>query len=131
MYSDKNYFLSKIKEDELNNLTESNDENLNDAISAADSLIDGYLKKAVKTLPLDPVPEIIKQTSYQIALYFLHDRIQYDDIPERVKENYDNAISFLIDIASGKVVIHIVEDENLNPQIDFEADVNLFTRNSF
>jgi phage gp36-like protein len=130
MYSDKTYFLSKIKEEELNNLTESEEENLNDAISAADSLIDGYLKKAVK-MPLNPVPEIIKQTSYQIALYFLHDRIQYDDIPQRVKENYDNALAFLIDIASGKAVIHVVQDENLNAQIDFEADINLFGRNNF
>ncbi len=131
MYSDKEYFLSKINEEELNNLTESDEDNLNDAISSADSLIDGYLRKVVKILPLDPVPEIIKQTSYQIALYFLHDRIQYDDIPECVKENYDNAVSFLIDIASGKAVIHVVQDENLTAQIDFETDVNLFSRNSF
>lgn len=131
MYSDKNYFLTKIKLEELNNLTETNDSNLNDAIAAADSLIDGYLKKVVKTLPLNPVPEIIKQTSYQIAIYFLHDRIQYSDIPERVALNYDNAISFLIDVASGKANIHVVDDANLNPQIEFESDENVFDRNAF
>ncbi|MCI0450500.1 MAG: DUF1320 domain-containing protein [Chlorobi bacterium] len=131
MYSDKNYFLTKIKLEELNNLTETSDSNLNDAIAAADSLIDGYLKKVVKTLPLNPVPEIIKQTSYQIALYFLHDRIQYSDIPERVALNYDNAISFLIDVASGKANIHVVDDANLNPQIEFETDENVFNRESF
>jgi len=131
MYSDKNYFLTKIKEEELNNLTETNDSNLNDAIGAADSLINGYLKKVVKTLPLNPVPEIIKLTSYQLALYYLHDRIQYSDIPERVKLNYDNAISFLIDVASGKANVHVVQDDNLNAQIEFDTDENVFTRNSF
>jgi phage gp36-like protein len=131
MYSDKNYFLTKINEVELNNLTETNDQNLIEAINAADSLINGYLKKSVLTLPLDPVPDIIRLTSYQIALYYLHDRIQYSDIPERVKLNYDNAIAFLIDTASGKANIHVVEDSNLSAQIEFDADENVFGRNSF
>jgi phage gp36-like protein len=131
MYSDKNYFLTKIKAEELNNLTESNDSNLSDAIAAADSLINGYLKKVVKVLPLNPVPEIIKQTSYQLALYYLHDRIQYTDIPGRVKLNYDNAVAFLIDVASGKANIHVVEDDNLNAQIEFDGDENVFNRSTF
>ena len=63
-YSDKDYFLTKINSEELLNLTGNEDPNLTAAISSADSLIDSYLTNAVEVLPLDPVPDMIKQISY-------------------------------------------------------------------
>ena len=110
-YTDKSYFATKINEDELNNLTGANEgdtgeTNLNQAISSADSLIDSYLKIVV-SVPVDDPPEIVKQLSYDIAIFYLHDRIQYKDVPERVRDKYDAAINFLKDIAAGKASLNL------------------------
>src|SRR5690554_4710795 len=98
MYSNKDYFLEKIDEFELNKLTGGKDKNLESAIETADSVIDSYLTN-ITSIPLADVPEMIRQLSYDIATFYLHDRIQYSDIPERVKDKYDAAIFLLKDIA--------------------------------
>lgn len=135
-YSDKTYFLNKIKESELNTLLKDDagvvqDDYLTEAVKSADNMIDGYLRSAVKTVPLSPVPDIIKQYSYFIATYFLHDRIQYNDIPDRVKDNYDAAINFLKDVAAGKASLEGVEEEDVDNFIDYDVNPNVFDRNTF
>lgn len=135
-YSDKTYFLNKIKESELNTLLKDDagvvqDDYLTEAVKSADNMIDGYLRSAVKTVPLNPVPDIIKQYSYFIATYFLHDRIQYNDIPDRVKDNYDAAINFLKDVAAGKASLEGVEEEDVDNFIDYDVNPNVFDRNTF
>lgn len=129
-YSDKPYFLTKISEAELNKLTNSTDANLDSAIAAADSLIDSYLSSVVKVLPLSPVPEIIKQYSYDIAIFHLHDRIQYVDIPEWVKSKYDAAIFHLKDIARGQANIPGLEVTNVEETIQYEVNTTKFARNA-
>lgn len=135
-YSDKDYFLTKIKETELNKLIADDsgtpqDEYLTEAIKAADNTIDGYIRNAVETVPLDPIPDVIKQYSYFIATYFLHDRNQYADIPQRVKDNYDLAINFLKDVSSGNASLEGVEDDDRDDFIDYDTNQNIFDRNSF
>jgi phage gp36-like protein len=138
-YSDKTYFLGKIKSAELDALTADNNENpqddyLDQAILAADNMIDGYLSAVITDLPLSPVPEMVKQFSYYIATYFLHDRIQYNDIPDRVKSNYDTAINYLKDVASGKATIPdlpVSDEEDSSNFIDYNVDESNFTRDSF
>lgn len=135
-YSDKTYFLTKIKETELNLLIKDDagtvqDDYLTEAIESADNMIDGYLRSAVKTVPITPVPKIIQQYSYFIALYFLHDRIQYNDIPQRVKDNYDTAINFLKDVAAGKAALEGVEEEEIDNFIDYDVNPNVFNRQTF
>lgn len=121
-YSDKSYFLQKITSDELNKLTANDDKNLINAINAADSLIDSYLRNQTSNLPLDPVPDIISQLSYDIAIFYLHDRIQYIDVPDRVRDKYDAAINYLKDVSSGKVLINIVIDKQKS---NFESGGNI------
>jgi len=140
-YTDKAYFLQKIKLAKLENLIKDNegvpqDSRLVDAIKAADSTINGYLKKALKTIPIPDakVPENIKLFSYYISMYILHENIQNVDIPERIKENYDLAISYLTDVAQGNADLDITEEtegEELTSQTDYEVEPNVFDRNSF
>lgn len=135
-YTDKTYFLTKIKESELDNLIRDTDgtaqeDYLTEAIKSSDNLIDSYLRNAVNDLPLDPVPDMVKQLSYFIALYFLNDRNQYADIPQRVKDNYDAAINFLKDISTGKATLEGIEEEDLDNFIDYEVNTNVFNRQTF
>lgn len=130
-YSDKSYFLKRIPASELNKLTDSDDANLASAINAADSLIDGYLRNQTAELPLDsPVPDIISQLSYDIAVFYLHDRIQYADVPDRVRDKYDAAINYLKDISSGKVQIGINEDEQKS-NVEYGSNSPVMRRNMF
>lgn len=136
-YTDKTYFLTKIKEGELNLLLKDDagvvqDDYLTEAVLSADSMIDGYLRNVVTAVPLDDPPKIIKQYSYFIALYFLHDRIQYNEIPQRVKDNYDAAINFMKDLAAGRATLEGIEDEeDEDAYIDYDVNENIFTRNTF
>ena len=107
MYSTQDDILKRIRKRELDKLTESSEgepdsaDILTEAVSTADSIIDGYLKSVVKTLPLTEVPEAITDCSANIAIYILHSRIQYHDVPEFWKERYDNSIAYLKDVSRG------------------------------
>lgn len=129
MYSDENYFLTKIKKVELDKLTDGNINNLHSAIASADSMINSYLK-GITTVPLVNPPEIIKQLSYDIAIFELHDRIQYADIPERIKAKYDAAIFYLKDIARGQANLPNLETIEILEGINYESNNNIFSRNS-
>lgn len=107
MYSDKDYFLERISLTDLNKLTNSSDDNLTAAIEAADSLIDSYLRNKINTLPLTSPPEVIRQCSYNIAIYNLHDRPQFSRIPEWVQTKYADTIAYLKDISTGKVNLNV------------------------
>lgn len=130
-YSDKDYFLAKINSQELSNLTADEDSNLEDAIASSDSLIDSYLTNAVKVLPLDPVPEMIKQISYDIAIFYLHDRIQYKDIPDWVRDKYDAAINFLKDVAKGVANIPGLTADDTSEAVQYIDNSDLFFRGTF
>ena len=129
-YSDKNYFLAKIPATVLDKLSGGDDNNITEAIKSADSLIDGYLRNQTSDLPINPVPDVIRQLSYDIAIFYLHDRIQYLDVPERVRDKYDAAINYLKDIASGKVVIDIAEDK-LKSNVTYGSNSPVINRNIF
>lgn len=130
-YSDKDLFLTKINESELDILTGADDDNLTAAISSSDSLIDSYLTNAVKVLPLDPVPEMIKQISYDIAIFYLHDRIQYKDIPDWVRDKYDAAINFLKDVAKGVANIPGLTADDTSEAVQYIDNSDLFFRGTF
>jgi len=124
-YTDRTYFLGKIKESELDNLLKDStglkhDEYLTGAVATADEFIDSYLAKRIKTLPLNPVPAMVKQCSYFVAMYYLHERIQYQDIPQRIKDNYDVAVNWLKAVADGGVTIP-VEETDVDTGVWFES----------
>lgn len=122
-YSDKDYFLTKINEDTLDTLTGEEDDNLTSAIADADSLIDSYLRTIV-SVPIDDPPDIIRRISYDIAIFYLHDRIQYSDIPDFVRDKYDAAISFLKDLSSGKASLNLPETSTSTEETNIESGSN-------
>lgn len=96
-----------IPEQELAELTaESGDtpdsDVVTEAIAKADAEIDSYL--GVKyTVPFSSAPARVKSLSEDIAIYYLYARRSV--APELRQKNYDNAISFLRDVAAGRAVL--------------------------
>lgn len=134
-YSDKTYFLTKIKLSELNNLIEDDagvpqDSYLTEAIKSADGEIDSYLKSVVTTLPLNPVPDIIKQRSFDIAMFYLHKRIDIADRPESVLKDYEKAIQWLDKVAK-KLVNLPVADTSTEDHIQYNSDGADIDRGSY
>jgi phage gp36-like protein len=118
-YSLKTDLLTEISEDELIGLTDDesagivNEARVTAAIAKADGIIDSYCGQ-VEAVPFIPlvggIPEIIKQHSITIAIYFLYSRRGVS--PEIRKENYKDAIAHLKDISTGKAALPpITEDE--------------------
>lgn len=137
MYTNKNYFLTKIKQEDLDNLVKDDAGTpqmtyLDAAIASADDKINSYLRKVLKTLPVpdEKVTDTIKQCSYDIAMYNLHDRIQFGDIPERVKEKYDNTIAWLKSVSKRETETGILEETETSG-INYSSNGTVFNRNSF
>lgn len=133
-YSDKDFFLTKIKETELNNLLKDDTgevqaEYLTAAVKAADDLINSYIAGKVN-LPLKTVPEMIQQCSYYLALNFLMERIEHVDIPDWVKRNWDIALKYLDDVASGNITLN-TGDDTINDGVNWWSDRNVFNREIF
>ena len=130
MYIDKDYFVTKIREIDLNNLIKDDSGNiqieyLNSAIKAADNMIDSYLS-AVAILPLNTIPDMIKLCSYKITINILHDRIDPNDKPDWVKAGYDEAIQYLEAISKGDITLNIPSYEMKNNGINFKSGENIF-----
>ena len=72
-----------------------------EAVRQADSEIDSYC--AMKYgVPLDPVPEIVRKCSVDIAIYNLYSR-RVEEIPPTRSERYRNAVRCLEGIVRGTV----------------------------
>jgi phage gp36-like protein len=106
-YSTIDDLMKLIPEEILTQLTD--DENtgapvatrVEEAIEQADSEIDSYC--AMKyTVPFDPVPEIVKKCSVDIAIYNLYSR-RVEDLPPTRSDRYRNAVRQLEGIAKGAV----------------------------
>ncbi|HRE10766.1 MAG TPA: DUF1320 family protein [Ignavibacteria bacterium] len=134
-YTDKAYFLTKFDTAELDKLTGggvTGDSNLVEAIKAADSLIDGYVISALVAVPVaSPVPEMIKQLSYDITMYNLYDRLDLQDIPDRIQKKYDAAIVTLKDIAKKLITIPGQEAEDKDQSIKYDTETPNLNRNSW
>jgi phage gp36-like protein len=134
-YSDKTYFLTKFPTEELDKLTGggvTGDSNLVEAVKAADSLIDGYLSSALVSVPVAaPVPEMIKQLSYDIAMYNLYDRLDLQDVPDRIQKKYDAAIETLKDIAKKLITIPGQETEDKDQSIKYDTEAPNLDRGSW
>ncbi len=107
-YCDQDDILEQISESELIDLTDDigagsvNDAVLARAIADADAEIDSYCG-ARYTVPFSPTPLMIRRMSVDIAVWRLFTR-RGVEAPGR-KEQYDNAIRFLKDVAKGLVTI--------------------------
>ncbi len=70
------------------------------ALATAEAEINGYVATKY-ILPFVEVPALVKNWAVSLARYYLHRAKR----PELVKEDYDNAISQLQDVAAGKITL--------------------------
>lgn len=92
------------------------------AIAQADAEIDGYLGVVI-TLPLVGVPELVKNISCVIARYRLHE----NQATERVRQDYEDAVRMLRDIAGGRLALSVAGVEVSAPAIVVKAPDAVFT----
>ncbi len=81
-----------------------NEERVNEAISYADQLINGYLRGRY-ALPLNPVPTLIQKLSIDLAVFHLYSRRLELEMPETMLARYNNAVKFLKQIQDGIITI--------------------------
>lgn len=77
-----------------------------EAIAYADQLIDGYLRGRY-TVPLDPVPGLIRKISVDLAVFHLYSRRFELEMPEPMMARYKNAIKVLEQIQKGLIKLGI------------------------
>jgi len=106
---------------------------IQDAVTEAESLIDGYLAKRSYPLPLSPVPKLVTGWARDIARYLLHkDRGGKED-NDPIVRNYKDALKFLGLVAEGKFSLGAEDPITSNPnQLDvrFESAPAVFDRSS-
>ena len=126
--------LKQISEEELIDLTDDthagsvNADVVTEAIEKADAMIDAYCQGRY-TIPLSPVPTIIRALSVDLALYYLFAR-RADAMPEERRDGYKNAESFLKALSAGKVQIGAatpVRDDTPG-SVEMDGNTRLFTR---
>jgi phage gp36-like protein len=106
---------------------------IEDAVSQAESIIDGYLARRGYPLPLSPAPELVTGWTRDIARYLLHkDRGGKEDTDPIVRA-YRDALKFLELIAAGKFSLGAADPITSNPdQLDvrFQSSPSVFDRTS-
>ena len=140
-YCTKTDILNFLPQSELTQLTDDDGNGIEDTgildsvISSADATIDGYLQVRKAEVPLSPVPNLIKDFSVAISIFYLHSRrgIEFgvDDI-KRVR--YENAIKTLEKIAEGKLSLgegsSSPQTETGGPKTNKTSNDSVFTRDS-
>jgi phage gp36-like protein len=104
---------------------------IQDAVTEAESLIDGYLAKRNYPLPLSPVPKLVTGWARDIARYLLHkDRGGKED-SDPIVRNYKDALKFLGLVAEGKFSLGAEDPIASNPDlldVRFESAPSVFNR---
>ena len=73
---------------------------IDQALADATQVLDGWLAKR-HTLPIDPVPGLLKRLAGNIARFHLHD----DRATEEIRKRYEDSIKTLEAIATGKMTL--------------------------
>lgn len=139
MYSTEADFLKRIAKEDYDELVRPRtgddltaDEIRDEAIATADEVIDSYIMSVVDTVPLADPTKMITQCSVDIALFNLHSRVQFDRIPEWVKDRYDACMAWLKDVQSGKANLGLAPDatEELLDKTSYSAAEIIMRRDS-
>lgn len=133
-YSVQADILEQLDETVLIQLTdddgagEVDDDKVTRAISDADATIDAYCQGRYE-VPLDPVPDKIRQISVDIAIYNLFSR-RDDTAPERRIERHKEAIRFLERMADGKITLGSATPAQVNTShsVNISANDRIFDR---
>jgi phage gp36-like protein len=103
-----------LSESDLIDLTDDeglgtvNTARVDSAITSASELIDGYLRGRY-TLPLSPVPGVLKTLAISIAIYNLYARTKRAVMPESIEKRYAADIKLLTDIQKGVITLGVAE----------------------
>jgi phage gp36-like protein len=90
------------------------DEDIEFYIKKATTLVDSHLKVAYVT-PFNPVPELIKHITIDLAIFFLAESLYSSQMPnfdEYQVKRYERAISMLEKIAIGDLMIDAPQRSN-------------------
>lgn len=71
-------------------------------IADAGALIDGYLKRRY-ALPLAATPDLVRDLALRISIHYAHAHVA----APKIKEDYEQALKTLRDIAAGLIVLDI------------------------
>ncbi|MCF6758256.1 DUF1320 domain-containing protein [Pseudomonas balearica] len=76
---------------------------IEDGVRQAEEMVDGYLRGRY-TLPIEPVPTIVRDAVVYLARYWLYQRRpEGSDIPEAVKDSRKNTLKLLESIRDGVI----------------------------
>lgn len=104
---------------------------IEEAVSQAESVIDGYLARRGYPLPLSPVPDLVTGWARDIARYLLHkDRGGKEDSDPIVRA-YKDALKFLALTAEGKFSLGGNDPIATAPDladVRFESSPSVFSR---
>jgi phage gp36-like protein len=106
--------LVELTDDEAIGVVDS--DRVTRAIADADEEIDGYVGSR-HTVPLDPVPAVVRKLSVDIAIYNLYAR-RVDEVPPVRQKRYDGAIRLLEQIAKGTISLGADDPEGTPPDSD-------------
>lgn len=85
------------------------------AIAAADTLINGYIGERY-SIPFSGVPELLKTLALDLTVYRLYLRRKKGEPPEAVKAAHDNALKLLRDVQAGKLSLGVTDTGQPVPQ---------------
>jgi phage gp36-like protein len=117
MYHQYTDLLNQISEEELRQLVD--DENVGSIVQSppnaamgritangnkAQFLIDGYCRGRYR-VPLSPVPDLIKELSVELTVYFCMSRKKEIALSEEQSRRYKNSIALLDHIQDGKILL--------------------------
>lgn len=127
--------LTKIDESELIQATDDDDlgvvnaANVTAAIEAADAEINGYLAERY-SVPLDPVPAVLKVHAIDMAIYHVY--LRRLGPPEHREKQYTNCVNFLRLLAKGDVGLGVGDPDGSGSDNtpEFEGPGRTFSRES-
>lgn len=105
----KNYLPANYIQQLTDDNSEDNidNEKINDVIRRASNFVDGYMRGRYPVPVIDPTtgltPDLIRDVSTRIAIYYLFLRGLTQTVPEALKVDYDMCIKTLIGMQQGKI----------------------------
>lgn len=124
----------QISEDELIALSDDAGAGIVDvsvtarAIADADAVVDAYCQDRY-TVPLTPVPAMIRRLAVDIAIYNFYSR-RDDTAPEIRKDRYKEAIRFLEKVSKGEIGLGAATPAPVNTSggVDIDSNDRIFSR---
>ena len=125
----------RVPESELIQLTDDADTGLvntdvvDDIISEADELIDGFLRHRYD-LPLSPVPGLLTGIAVDLCVYALYQRRAHVDTPETIIAGHKNAMKLLASIQRGELTLGVSAAASETSRASFDADTRVTGRDN-